>query len=160
MLKKTITYTDFDGNKRTEDFYFNLTQQEIVELQFSQAGGFEATIQRIIMEQDYMKIMSMFKEMVLAAYGVRSTDGKGRFIKNDTIREEFMSTQAYSDIYMELASDDRKAAEFIRGIMPEELKKDMPSVDVMMKDAGDKLRESGMVLPEVAQNANSDNSSN
>lgn len=120
MLKKTITYTDFDGEERTEDFYFNLTKAEIMEMNLSVYGGLDKMLEKIVAAKDTPKIVSTFKELVLKAYGVKSDDGK-RFIKNDRLREEFSQTEAYSELFMELATDEDAAIKFVNGIVPKEL---------------------------------------
>jgi hypothetical protein len=120
MLKKTITYTDFDGNERTEDFYFNLTQAEVVEIEHSVNGGLSLTLQKITKNQDATKIVKLFKDIILKAYGEKSDDGR-RFMKSKEITDNFIQTEAYSELYMELATDDEKAAEFINGILPAKL---------------------------------------
>lgn len=120
MLKKTMTYVDFDGNPRTEDFRFNLTKAELAEMQMSESGGLEQMLNNIVSAQDIPKMAAAFKELILKSYGVKSPDGK-RFIKNAQIREEFEQTQAYSDLYMLLATDDKEALNFIRGIIPADL---------------------------------------
>lgn len=119
MLKKTITYTDYDGNQRTEDKYFNLTKAELVEMNMSITGGLEKTIQKISEEQDVAKIIALFKDIILKSYGEKSLDGK-RFIKNAELSEEFAQTEAYSELFMELATDADKAAAFINGIIPKD----------------------------------------
>lgn len=120
MLKKTITYTDYNEVERTEDFYFNLTETELMEMELGTAGGMAEMIQKIVAAKDAPAIIKIFKDLVLHAYGVKSPDGK-RFIKNDQIREEFSQTQAYSKLFMELATDDVAAANFVNGIMPAKL---------------------------------------
>ena len=116
MIKKTLTYEDFNGNKRTEDFYFNLTKAECAELEFGLDGGrLSEMVENIINENDLKTIISILKEIVLKAYGVKSPDGR-RFIKNEKIREEFAQTNAYSDLFMSLAFDANEAAKFIQGI--------------------------------------------
>lgn len=117
MLKKTITYTDYNGVKRTEDFYFNLSKAEIMEMEMSTTGGLAEMIQRIVQAQDAPAIIKIFKDLVLKAYGQKSPDGK-RFIKNDALREEFEQTEAYSNLFMELATDSDAAAAFVNGIVP------------------------------------------
>lgn len=117
MLKKTITYTDYNGNERKEDFYFNLTQAEIMEMEMSTSGGLAEMIQRIVDAQDAPAIIKIFKDLVLKAYGIKSPDGK-RFIKNDEVREEFAQTEAYSILFMELATDADAASKFVNGIIP------------------------------------------
>ena len=117
MIKKTVTYEDFDGNERTEDYYFNLTKAELTEMELSLNGGLSQLLDKVVKENDGSKIIEYFKKLVLQSYGKKSLDGR-QFIKNDQIREEFESTQAYSDIFMELATDAEKAAAFVNGIMP------------------------------------------
>lgn len=120
MVKKTITYTDYDGNERTEDFYFHLTEAEIMEMELSVDGGFKKMIEKIIAAKDTVKIMQTFKEFVLKAYGVKSDDGK-RFIKSEELTKEFTQTEAYSKLYIELATNEESAIAFINGIVPESL---------------------------------------
>ena len=120
MLKKTITYTDFDGEERTEDFYFNLTKAEIMEMNLTTYGGLDKMIEKIVSAKDTPKIVSLFKDLVLRSYGIKSDDGK-RFVKNDKIREEFSQTEAYSELFMELATDEDAAIQFVNGIVPKEL---------------------------------------
>ena len=120
MLKKTITYTDYNGMERTEDFYFNLTKAELMEMEMGTSGGFAEMVQRIVAAKDAPAIIKIFKEMILKAYGQKSPDGR-RFIKNDELREEFSQTEAFSILYMELATDDKAAAKFVNGVMPAEM---------------------------------------
>ena len=120
MLKKTIAYVDYNGMERKEDFYFNLTKAEIMEMEMGTSGGFAEMVQRIVDAKDVPSIIKIFKDLVLKAYGQKSPDGR-RFIKNDQLREEFAQTEAYSQLFMELATDDKAAAEFVNGIVPAEL---------------------------------------
>lgn len=120
MIKKTMTYKDYNGNERTEDFYFHLTKAELLELEMSHAGGFSVAIERLIKEQDAAKIISIFKDIIKLAYGVKSDDGK-RFIKNEKVFEEFKETEAYSDLFMSLAMDADAATDFVNGLMPSDI---------------------------------------
>lgn len=120
MIKKTVTYTDFDGNERTEDFYFHLTEQELTEWELSIDGGLSGVLQRIMKSVDTKKTMEIFKELLVKSYGVKTPDGRG-FIKNKEILDSFTCTQAFSDIYMELATNDKAAAEFVNGVIPKKL---------------------------------------
>ena len=117
MVKKTITYFDFDNNERTEDFYFNLNPAELYELQNSMNGGLGQLLDKITKEHDQTQIIAYFKKLVLAAYGVKSLDGR-TLMKDDQIRKEFESTMAYSEIFMDLATDAKEAAAFVNGVMP------------------------------------------
>ena len=122
MLKKTITYTDYNGAERTEDFYFNLTKAEVLEMEMSVSGGLAEMINRIVAAKDQPSIMKIFKDLILKAYGVKSPDGK-RFIKSDEISAEFAQTEAYSQLYVELATDANSASAFVNGIVPADMSK-------------------------------------
>jgi len=117
MIKKTVTFTDFDGNKRTEDFYFHLTEQELTEWELSVDGGLSGVLTRIVNSQDTKTLIGIFKDLLIKSYGVKTPDGRG-FVKNKEVLNNFTCTQAFSDIYMELATDDKAAAEFVNGVMP------------------------------------------
>lgn len=117
MLKKTITYTDYNGVERTEDFYFNLSKAEIVEMELGTVGGLSESLNRIVKTMDGPAIIKFFKDLVLKAYGEKSPDGK-RFVKSDEIATAFSQTEAYSVLFMELASDSDAAATFVNGIVP------------------------------------------
>ena len=124
MLKKTITYEDYDGTVLTEDFYFHLSKAELVELEVAQKGGLAEKMKQIVESEDGAKIIATFKEIILTSYGIRSEDGK-RFIKSEDIRNQFAQTQAYSALFMELSTDANAAAEFIEGIIPAGLAKEI-----------------------------------
>jgi hypothetical protein len=124
VLKRDITYEDFNGERVTDTFYFNLTRTEIIELELSYDGGLEASINKIIKAENVNALIMEFKKIVLLAYGQRTEDGK-RFIKNDQLKEEFSQTAAYDALFMELATDDDAAATFIKGIMPSDIVKEM-----------------------------------
>ena len=117
MLKKTITSVDFNGNERTEDFYFNLTKAEVMEMEMSTVGGLSEMIQKIVSAQDTPSIIKVFKDLILRSYGEKSADGK-RFIKTPEMAESFSQTEAYSVLFMELATDAEEAAAFVNGIIP------------------------------------------
>jgi hypothetical protein len=120
VLKKTITYEDFNGEKVSEDFFFHLSKAELVELELSHQGGLSESLQKIIADEDGKSIIAEFKNIILSAYGKRSEDGK-RFVKNATVREEFESSEAYSALFMELVTNADAAVEFINGIIPTNL---------------------------------------
>lgn len=126
MLKKTITYNDYNGVERTEDFYFNLSKAELMEMEMSISGGLTEMIEKIVATKDAPAIIKIFKELVLKAYGEKSADGKRFEKKNGALAEAFAETEAYSQIFMELATDADKAAEFVNGIMPGDIAKQLP----------------------------------
>lgn len=118
MFKKTMTYMDYDGNNRVEDFYFNMTRAEVLEMEMGTTGGMVKMLEKIVAEQDAKRIVEVFKTIVLKAYGEKSPDGR-RFVKTTELTEAFAQTEAYSDLFMELATDAEAAAEFINGIVPQ-----------------------------------------
>lgn len=124
MLKRDITYEDFNGETLTETFYFNLTKTEIIELEVGYKQGLEETIKAIIKAEDNKSLIAEFKKIVLLAYGIKSEDGR-RFIKNDQLREEFSQSAAYDALFMELALNQDSAANFIMGIIPRDLSIDL-----------------------------------
>lgn len=120
MLKKMITYVDYDGTERVEDFYFNLNKAEVTEMELSHTGGLTKLIEKIIAEKDMKRLIELFKDLILRAYGEKSLDGK-RFNKSQEIRDSFSSTEAYSNLFMELATNSDAATKFVNGILPKDL---------------------------------------
>lgn len=121
MIKWPITYTDYNDNTRTEDFYFNLTKAELMEMELSVNGGFGEMMQRIVDAQDMPSIVKVFKDLILRSYGEKSPDGK-RFVKNDEIKEAFAQTEAYSVLFTELATNTESAVKFVNGIVPQDMR--------------------------------------
>lgn len=125
MFTKTIKYTDYNGVEREEKFLFNLSKAELTEMELGTSGGLSETIKKIIETQDTPSIIKIFKDLILKSYGEKSSDGK-RFIKIDDngrpLANAFSQTEAYSQLFMELATDDKKAAEFVNGLIPADLK--------------------------------------
>jgi hypothetical protein len=117
MLKKTIEYNDFNGDPVSEDFFFHLSKAELVEIELSHQGGLSESLKRIVAAEDGKAIIAEFKNIILGSYGQRSADGR-RFIKNQALRDEFESTEAYSTLFMELVTDTDAAIEFVNGIIP------------------------------------------
>lgn len=121
MLKKTTTYTDWMGNERTEDHYFNLSKSELTKLSLSVNGGLDQMLENMIKEQDQAALMKWFEKIILMSYGKRSLDGR-RFEKSEEISREFSQTGAYDQIFMELVTGGEKAvAEFINGVIPKDV---------------------------------------
>jgi hypothetical protein len=121
MYKKTMKTVDFGGTERVEDYYFNLTESEIMEMELGTEGGFVEMVRRITDAKSQLELANLFKTMICKSYGVLSPDGR-KFIKNDTVLNDFLATQAFSDLYMELVSDEGKAAEFFNEVLPEKIK--------------------------------------
>lgn len=117
MLKKTITYEDYDGNVRTEDFYFHLTHAEVAALEMSVDGGLTKMLMKIVNAQDGKRIISTLRDIILRSYGEKSDDGR-RFIKSEELRTAFEQTEAYNILFMELALDAKAASDFVNGVIP------------------------------------------
>ena len=124
MIKETITYNDYNGNERTEDFYFNLTKAEVMKMEMSTKGGLAEMIQRIVAAQDQPAIIKVFEDLIQKAYGVKTPDGRG-FMKRAEDLEAFIATEAYSQLFMKLATDADAAAKFVNGIVPADMAKQL-----------------------------------
>lgn len=116
MVKKTITYTDFNGVERTEVFRFNLSKPEMIKLQAGTKGGFDVQVKSIAADKNDSLIMEFVEDLIAKAYGEKSDDGR-RFMKSEEISKSFMETPAYEVLFEELVTDDVAAAEFMNGLM-------------------------------------------
>lgn len=117
MLKKTITYTDFDGKEWTEDFYFHLSKAHLMDMETSVEGGYSEMLKKISKAPNGAEVISMLKKFILSSYGVKSEDGK-HFYQSPEISKEFESTEAYSELLTELCTNADAAISFITGIFP------------------------------------------
>ena len=120
MYKKTMTYLDYNDVEVTEDFYFNMSEAELTKMEIETKGGMEALLDKIIKTKDVYEMMKLFEKLIELSYGEKDPDGR-HFNKSPEILARFKSTPAYSDMYMELASDDKAAADFVNGIIPKRL---------------------------------------
>ncbi len=129
MISEKLTYTDYNGKERTETYYFNLSKAELTELQNSVDGGFGAYITRIRDAENLPELVKVFKEIILMSYGEKSDDGKYFLKKKNGVRlaEMFEQTEAYSTLFMKLATDDKAAARFINGIIPADMRTQLPA---------------------------------
>ena len=121
MLTKSITYTDFNGNERTDECLFHFSESELMEMEMSTSGGLANMLTRIIQAQDAPAIMENFKKIILKSYGKKSPDGQ-RFEKSEAISTAFSQTGAYDKLFMELVTDSKKATEFINAVIPQNAK--------------------------------------
>ena len=124
MITIPITYTDYNGNERTENFSFNLNKAEIMRMEMSVKGGFAEMIQRVVDAQDQPAIIEIFEDLIRKSYGVKTPDGRG-FVKNKQDLDAFVATEAYSELFMKLATDADEAAKFINGVIPANLAKEL-----------------------------------
>lgn len=135
MLAKKIKYTDYNGEEREEKFYFNITKAELLKMELYKKGGMQAYLRRIINEQDQVKIVQMFEEIIDMSYGKKSDDGK-TFIKNPELLAEFKQSEAYSELYVELVTNADAAAAFINGVIPPQI---AAAAEAELKNNGGKL---------------------
>lgn len=151
MIKKVVTYTDYNGVERTETCYFNITKSEAMEMQFESGGNLADILQKMVDEKDQVKLGRMFKDVILKTYGIKSDDGK-RFQKSEEISKIFEQTPAYDEIYMDLLSNEDHAVAFIKGILPadvakeiakeEEIKKALPEEPAQIVDISEVKKDS------------------
>lgn len=132
MIKKVVTYTDYNGNERTESCYFNITKSEAMEMQFESGGNLENILQKMVDEKDQIKLGRMFKDLILKTYGVKSDDGK-RFMKSKEISDAFEQSPAYDEIYMDLLTHEDHATAFIKGILPADIAKEIAEQEAANK---------------------------
>lgn len=128
MLKEHLVYEDFDGNKRERDFYFNLTPQEVSEMEASHKGGMSTFLTRIMHEKDETELVKYFKEFLLMSYGKKSDDGES-FVKNDQIREEFKSSMAFSELWMRFLTEEHAFENFVKGVLPKDMDKYIAKIE-------------------------------
>lgn len=142
MLKKSITFTDFNDQTVTEDHYFHLSKADLVELEVSHQGGLQTWITHIVEAEDAKALIAEFKKLILASYGMKSNDGR-RFLKTQELREGFESSPAYEELFIELVTNSEKAAEFVNGIVPKGLEADMKKMkgSINAKDEAERVRE-------------------
>lgn len=120
MLKRKIKYTDFDDVEQEEEFYFNISKPELIELEVEHPRGFSAWMEEVMKAKDNKTLMEQFKRIILLAYGEKTPDGKN-FVKNQELKDKFQSSAAYISLYTELATDDSAAADFLLGVLPRDL---------------------------------------
>lgn len=129
MLKKTIKFKDLEGNDLVEDFYFHLSKTELVELDLEMDGGLKGIIERIIKEQDNLKIFHLFKMIIRRSYGERHVDGR-RFVKSEDLAVAFLQTDAWEQMFLGFLTDAEDGAKFIQGIVPVDLLENVPVQEV------------------------------
>lgn len=117
MIKKTVNYINFNGEEVTEECYFNLSKAEITEMEVIVEGGYMKLLEDVVASKDNRKILEVFKDLILKAYGIKSEDGR-RFMKSDKLSEEFSQTEAFSEVFMDLATNSKSATAFVEGIIP------------------------------------------
>ena len=141
MLKKTITYTDYDGMERTEDFWFNLSKTELTKLDAELPGGVLGVLRKIIDKKDRKALDDFIETLILRSSGEKTLDGK-RFVKTPEMAEEFMQTPAYDELFMSILSDTDSQTSFINGVIPQSMAKEIEQTD--KKQVENALAEQGL----------------
>jgi hypothetical protein len=159
MIKKRITWKDFLEESHTDDFYFHLKQDELVEMELGRQGGtFSSYLQTMVQSDDKAAILTAVKSIISAAYGKRSEDGR-TFHKDEAWTKEFMSSQAFTALFMELVTSETAATEFIMGVFPKEMMDD-PAIKGAIQEAmgggGVKGTKVNIPLPETPFTVTSD----
>lgn len=128
LTKKTFTYTDYNGNVRTEDAYFEINESELVMLQLSVSGGIQNYMERISQAQDFPSLAELFRKIIRLAYGEKSDDGR-YLMKSDAICDRFEHSPVYNQLFMELMDAD-KAIAFIKAVLPESVSEEIAKADI------------------------------
>ncbi len=128
MYKQIVTYTDFDGSKKTENFYFNLTKAELTDMQMTSGGELMTRLQSVadavgsseLSDKQQAEVYTLFKEIILKAYGEKVTDERGitRFKKSKTLSDDFSTTEAFSEMFMGFIANPDTAVDFINSVIP------------------------------------------
>lgn len=134
MLKKTITYTDYNGLERTEDYYFNISRSELAVMNYNENGGFTERLQSMLNAKNSKAIIDVVQSLIEMSYGIKSQDGR-RFIKGKEVFDEFKQSPAYSIFLMDLLTNSDSAEEFVKGILPSDLAKE---IDIELAKSGGK----------------------
>ena len=129
MIKKSITYEDYDGNKQTREFYFGLNKAELIKLDVGNKGGLQKTVERLMNEQDTEKIYELFETIIQKSIGKKTDDGQ-RFTKSKEITDAFVESPAYSELIIEMIQNPEAASAFITGILPKDLQESAKQVDL------------------------------
>ena len=148
MLVQRIDYVDFDGHKRSEDYYFNFTEAEIQEMNLKTPGGLKAKLEKIVQTMDERELVSYFKSLILDSYGVKSDDGR-RFIKSKELSEEFSQTGAYNKLFMQLTTDTNAAIKFVKGIIPDVPEPKVETKEPAHPDLATVARDRDLRIPEM-----------
>lgn len=125
MYAKKITSTNYNtGEQKERTYYFNLTKAELMEMELGKEGGLQEYIKKIVDAEKTPELVKLFKELILMSYGEKSEDGM-RFMKKaidgHRLSDDFEQTDAYSELFTELATNAESATAFVNGILPAQL---------------------------------------
>lgn len=117
MIKKNVTYKNFEDIEITETLHFHFTEAELVELESSEEGGLTAWGETLKESGNIEEILAALKKIIGKAYGEKM-DGGRRFVKNDLIVDSFKSSEAYSTLLFQLLENPTEAGEFFKALVP------------------------------------------
>lgn len=137
MFKKNISYVDYDGNKRNDEFYFNLNKAELMTLEFSYKGGIAGALQQSLRDHDMKTVMDIVTTMIKMSYGAKSADGR-KFVKSPSVLEDFEFSEAYPTLLMDLVTNEGELDKFMTGIMPADLQADVRAQIAKQREAEEK----------------------
>ena len=130
MLKKTIKFTDYNGNERTKDFWFNLNRAELAEMELRQKNGMDAMLNKMVEEEDRDKLITFFKDLIKMSIGEKSDDGQ-YFFKDEEIVRKFIASEAYTELWLELINSTEAAVAFVNGIIPQSLAEEAAKLNAL-----------------------------
>ena len=123
MVKKTLTFTNFEGEEVTKDFYFNLSKMEFRELDRAIPGGLNNRIEQIRVEKDEDRLLDLMSTLILSSYGEKAEDG--RFVKEDAqgrkLSSYFKVSEAWDVLFLNLLQNEQELNEFLVGIVPKDV---------------------------------------
>lgn len=126
MYRTDVTYENFDGEQVTETCYFNLTKAEMLQLQLQYPEGYQVYLQRLVDDNNRKAMIDEFKHILSMSYGERSADGR-KFVKSEEISNAFMASEAYSELFIKLISEEGYAEKFMSAVMPKDIVAQLPS---------------------------------
>ena len=149
MLKKTISYTNYNGQQRVRDLYFNLNKYEFTQMLVGEDNvPFQDYLQQLVDTRDASQMVRVIKDILLLAYGIKSSDGE-RFEKSDQLRKEFEESAAFSECYIQLAQDNAELLKFVWGIMPPDLRPDESIIRDIMSNGFNNPTQTDGTTPEL-----------
>lgn len=147
MVKKTLTYTDYDGNEITKDHYFNLSKMEFRELDRAIPGGLNNRIEQIRVEKDEDRLLDLMSTLILASYGEKAEDG--RFVKEDAqgrkLSSYFKVSEAWDVLFLNLLQNEQELNEFLVGIVPKDVAEG--AKEQMEKEKANLMQENSGLTP-------------
>ena len=119
MQKLTVQYQNWDGDLETEDLYFHLNIKELQEMEKWDVP-LTKRIAKLTKTEDGTEAFELMRDIVEAAYGERSSDGK-RFVKNPEVLKNFTQGLAYDEVILQFIDGTTDLAKFVEGLLPKKV---------------------------------------